>query len=56
MMKCNSQSLPSLNLFLFQNIDGCFQKLLQLIEENAVIIAAVILGIAALEVSISNSL
>ncbi|XP_033938394.1 tetraspanin 34a [Pseudochaenichthys georgianus] len=33
------------------NIDGCFQKLLQLIEENAVIIVAVILGIAALEIA-----
>lgn len=31
-------------------IDGCFDKLLQLIEDNAVIIAAVALGIAALEV------
>lgn len=31
-------------------IPGCFHKLLQLIEENAVIIAAVALGIAALEV------
>lgn len=31
-------------------VDGCFDKLLQLIEENAVIIAAVALGIAALEV------
>ncbi|KAJ4944453.1 hypothetical protein JOQ06_012997 [Pogonophryne albipinna] len=33
------------------NIDGCLQKLLQLIEENAMIIAAVILGIAALEIA-----
>ncbi|XP_068447990.1 tetraspanin 34a [Clinocottus analis] len=32
-------------------IDGCFHKLLQLIEENAEIIAAVALGIAALEVA-----
>ena len=45
-MKCNSHSL----LFLFQRIDGCFDRLLQLIEENTVIIAAVALGIAALEV------
>ncbi|XP_070683629.1 tetraspanin 34a [Pempheris klunzingeri] len=30
---------------------GCFDKLLQLIEENAVIIAAVALGIAALEIA-----
>nr|ACQ58149.1 Tetraspanin-1 [Anoplopoma fimbria] len=32
-------------------IDGCFTMLLQLIEDNAVIIAAVALGIAALEVA-----
>ncbi|XP_068583776.1 tetraspanin 34a [Cebidichthys violaceus] len=32
-------------------IDGCFTMLLQLIEENAVIIAGVALGIAALEVA-----
>lgn len=31
-------------------IDGCFDKLMKLIEDNAVIIAAVALGIAALEV------
>ncbi|XP_041838016.1 tetraspanin 34 [Melanotaenia boesemani] len=30
---------------------GCFDKLLELIEENAVIIAAVALGIAALEIA-----
>ncbi|XP_041641476.1 tetraspanin-1-like [Cheilinus undulatus] len=33
------------------NIDGCFHKLLQLIEDNAVIVAAVALGIAALEIA-----
>ncbi|TMS23697.1 Tetraspanin-8 [Larimichthys crocea] len=32
-------------------IDGCFNKLLQLIEENALIIAGVALGIAALEIA-----
>ncbi|KAM7419067.1 hypothetical protein PAMA_016265 [Pampus argenteus] len=32
-------------------IDGCFDKLLQLIEDNAVIVAAVALGIAALEIA-----
>lgn len=42
-------------MFLFQMIEGCFNKLLQLIEENAVIIAAVALGIAALEVKKSTS-
>lgn len=31
-------------------IDGCFSKLLVAIEENAVIIAGVALGIAAIEV------
>ncbi|XP_077460902.1 tetraspanin 34a [Stigmatopora argus] len=34
-----------------QLVDGCFKKLLQLIEENAVIIAGVALGIAALEIA-----
>ncbi|XP_054636331.1 tetraspanin-1-like [Dunckerocampus dactyliophorus] len=32
-------------------VDGCFNKLLQLIEDNAVIVAAVALGIAALEIA-----
>ncbi|XP_037328220.2 tetraspanin 34a [Pungitius pungitius] len=32
-------------------IDGCFTKLLQLIKENAVVISAVALGIAALEIA-----
>ncbi|XP_008274906.1 tetraspanin 34a [Stegastes partitus] len=32
-------------------IDGCFDKLLQLIEDNALIIAAVAIGIAALEIA-----
>ncbi|KAK2816901.1 hypothetical protein Q5P01_025092 [Channa striata] len=32
-------------------IDGCFDKLLQLIEDNAVIIAAVALGVAAFEIA-----
>uniref|UniRef100_UPI0037E82C51 tetraspanin 34a n=1 Tax=Semicossyphus pulcher TaxID=241346 RepID=UPI0037E82C51 len=32
-------------------IDGCFDKLLQLIEDNAVVVAAVALGIAALEIA-----
>ncbi|XP_077575490.1 tetraspanin 34a [Stigmatopora nigra] len=34
-----------------QLVDGCFKKLLELIEENAVIIAGVALGIAALEIA-----
>ncbi len=42
-------------LFLFQRIDGCFSKLLHLIEDNYVIIAAVVLGIAALEVQKTKS-
>nr|XP_020452757.1 tetraspanin-1-like [Monopterus albus] len=32
-------------------VDGCFNKLLQLMEENAVIAAGVALGIAALEIA-----
>lgn len=32
-------------------VDGCFDKLLQLIQDNAVIIAAVALAIAALEIA-----
>ncbi|XP_049901180.1 tetraspanin-1-like [Epinephelus moara] len=32
-------------------VDGCFVKLLQLIEDNAVIVAGVALGIAALEIA-----
>ncbi|XP_022622599.1 tetraspanin-1-like [Seriola dumerili] len=32
-------------------IDGCYFKLLQLIEDNAVIVAAVALGIAAIEIA-----
>nr|XP_040043454.1 tetraspanin 34 [Gasterosteus aculeatus aculeatus] len=32
-------------------VDGCFTRLLQLIEENAVVVAAVALGIAALELA-----
>nr|XP_057930495.1 tetraspanin-1-like [Doryrhamphus excisus]XP_057930496.1 tetraspanin-1-like [Doryrhamphus excisus] len=34
-----------------QLVDGCFKKLLQLIEENALIVAVVALGIAALEIA-----
>ncbi|XP_006787480.1 tetraspanin 34 [Neolamprologus brichardi] len=33
------------------NIDGCFDKLLQLIEDNALVIAGVAMGIAALEIA-----
>lgn len=43
-------SLTLVKFLLFQMIEGCFDKLLQLIEDNAVIIAGVALGIAALEV------
>uniref|UniRef100_A0A3Q1H2E1 Tetraspanin n=1 Tax=Acanthochromis polyacanthus TaxID=80966 RepID=A0A3Q1H2E1_9TELE len=32
------------------DIDGCFDKLVKLIEDNALVIAAVAIGIAALEV------
>jgi hypothetical protein len=37
-------------LFPPQNVIGCFTMMLNLIEDNAVIIGAVGLGIAALEV------
>lgn len=33
------------------NVDGCFGKLVEFLEQNAVIIAAVALGIAALEIA-----
>ncbi|KAI3353302.1 hypothetical protein L3Q82_019840 [Scortum barcoo] len=36
-------------------IDGCFDKLLTLIEDNAVIVGGVVLGIAALEVQKTKS-
>ncbi|KAF7668103.1 hypothetical protein LDENG_00032540 [Lucifuga dentata] len=35
----------------YSNIIGCFDKLVQLIEENAVIVAGVVLAIAVLEVA-----
>ncbi|XP_068178091.1 tetraspanin-1-like [Antennarius striatus] len=35
----------------YSNVDGCLDKLVQLIEENSVIIAGVALGIAALEIA-----
>lgn len=38
-------------VFRVQEVKGCFHALLQLIEENAVLIGGVALGIAALEVS-----
>lgn len=38
-------------LFLIQTDDFCFNKLLQLIEDNALIIAAVAIGVAGLEVN-----
>ncbi|XP_031597080.1 tetraspanin 34 [Oreochromis aureus] len=33
------------------DVDGCFDKLLQLIEDNALVIAGVAMGIAALEIA-----
>ncbi|XP_026159376.1 tetraspanin-1-like [Mastacembelus armatus] len=45
MSTCNTNEAHS------SMVDGCFDKLLQLIEDNAVIIAAVALGIAALEIA-----
>ncbi|XP_005748985.1 tetraspanin 34a [Pundamilia nyererei] len=43
--KCNE------NKAQHSNIDGCFDKLLQLIEDNALVIAGVAMGIAALEIA-----
>ncbi|XP_035515389.1 tetraspanin 34 [Morone saxatilis] len=51
---CNatySENVCSANGAIHSDIDGCFEKLLQLIEDNAVIIAAVALAIAALEIA-----
>ena len=45
-MRCLGSNLCS----LFQAVDGCYDKLLELIENNAVVIAGVALGIVALEV------
>ncbi|KAL7404492.1 hypothetical protein ABVT39_015557 [Epinephelus coioides] len=39
------------NAASLSEVDGCFVKLLQLIEDNAVIVAGVALGIAALEIA-----
>ncbi|XP_028304524.1 tetraspanin 34a [Gouania willdenowi] len=39
------------NLAKISSIDGCMRKLQQFIEDNAVIVAAVALGIAALEIA-----
>ncbi|XP_026215963.1 tetraspanin-1-like [Anabas testudineus] len=47
----NTEDVCSSNIAHISMIDGCFDKLLQLIEDNAVIIAAVALGIAALEIA-----
>ncbi|XP_056136158.1 tetraspanin-1-like [Lampris incognitus] len=43
---CNANAASSL-----PRVDGCYDKLLQFIEDNAVIIAAVALGIAVLEIA-----
>jgi len=53
---CNSTIISSnrdctKDLAELSDIDGCFQKLLLLIEDNVIIIGAVILGIAALEIA-----
>ncbi|KAL3996319.1 neuroblastoma suppressor of tumorigenicity 1 [Sarotherodon galilaeus] len=42
---CNSNAADR------SNVDGCFDKLLQLIEDNALVIAGVAMGIAALEIA-----
>ncbi|XP_039880536.1 tetraspanin 34 [Simochromis diagramma] len=43
--KCNENKAQR------SDIDGCFDKLLQLIEDNALVIAGVAMGIAALEIA-----
>ncbi|XP_017285946.1 tetraspanin 34 [Kryptolebias marmoratus] len=48
---CTSNSICSAEEANKSNIEGCFWKFLKLIEQNAVIIAAVALGIAALEIA-----
>lgn len=51
---CNSTlTVGVCNLFEAEDamIDGCFDTLLQLIEDNAVLIAGVALGVAALEIA-----
>ncbi|KAM6972444.1 tetraspanin-1-like [Aplochiton taeniatus] len=48
----SDNSLTSLwNGTMQEKIDGCFDKLVQLIEDNALVIGAVALGIAALEIA-----
>ncbi|XP_023134263.1 tetraspanin 34a [Amphiprion ocellaris] len=53
--QCCNSTIPegdcSLREAQLSNIDGCFDKLLKLIEDNALIIAAVAIGIAALEIA-----
>lgn len=48
---CNSTSTCNEQNAGFSDVPGCFNKLLQFISDNAVIIAAVALGIAALEIA-----
>ena len=49
---CNSTMVTCTeNLAEMSDVDGCFNKLLELIEHNAVVIAAVALGIIGLEVA-----
>lgn len=36
--------------FFLERVDGCYTKLVTILEENAVIVAGVAIGIAALEV------
>ncbi|XP_046871472.1 tetraspanin-1-like isoform X2 [Hypomesus transpacificus] len=49
---CNSTSLTcNEGTAAMSEIDGCFEKLVDLIEHNAVVLGAVALGIAALEIA-----
>ncbi|XP_062304433.1 tetraspanin-1-like [Osmerus eperlanus] len=48
---CNSTRTCNPGNAALSNIDGCFEKLVDLIEKNAVVLGAVALGIAALEIA-----
>ncbi len=46
----NLSCIISYLLFLFQDVIGCYNQLMEFLTDNALIVAGVILGIAALEV------
>uniref|UniRef100_A0A3P9HIX6 Tetraspanin n=1 Tax=Oryzias latipes TaxID=8090 RepID=A0A3P9HIX6_ORYLA len=49
--KSSSDSFCSLNEVETSDVPGCFEKLKEFLEENALIVAGVALGIAALEIA-----